>query len=28
VNDFHGSEQLGVTAIPPRDYLNLIQEQP
>lgn len=25
VKDFHGSEQLGVTAIPPRDFLNLIR---
>jgi len=28
VNDFHGSEQLGVTAIPPRDFLSLIRKQP
>jgi predicted nucleic acid-binding protein len=28
VNDFHGSEQLGVTAIPPRDFLNLIRTPP
>ena len=28
VNDFRGSEQLGVTAIPPRDFLNLIRKQP
>ena len=25
VKDFHGSEQLGVTAITPRDFLNLIR---
>ena len=24
VKDFHGSEQLGVTAVTPRDFLNLI----
>lgn len=28
VNDFHGSEQLGVTAIPPGDFLNVIRKQP
>jgi hypothetical protein len=28
VNDFHGSEQLGVTAIAPREFLNLIRKQP
>lgn len=28
VNDFHGSEQLGVTAIPPRDFLSLIRKLP
>ena len=25
VNDFHGSDQLGVTALSPRDFLNLIR---
>jgi len=25
VKDFHGSEQLGVTALAPRDFLNLIR---
>jgi len=25
VKDFHGSEQLGVTAVTPRDFLNLIR---
>jgi predicted nucleic acid-binding protein len=25
VKDFHGSEQLGVTALSPRDFLNLIR---
>ena len=25
VKDFHGSEKLGVTAITPRDFLNLIR---
>jgi predicted nucleic acid-binding protein len=25
VNDFRGSEQLGVTALPPREFLNLIR---
>jgi len=25
VKDFHGSEQLGVTAVAPRDFLNLIR---
>jgi hypothetical protein len=28
LNDFRGSEQLGVTAIPPREFLNLIRTQP
>jgi putative PIN family toxin of toxin-antitoxin system len=28
VTDFHGSEQLGVTAITPRDFLNLIRKRP
>ncbi len=28
VNDFHGSEQLGVTAIRPREFLKLIRKQP
>ena len=28
VNDFRGSEQLGIKAIPPRDFLNLIRKQP
>ena len=28
VNDFCGSEQLGIKAIPPRDFLNLIRKQP
>ena len=27
VKDFHGSEQLGVTAITPRDFLNLIRSK-
>jgi putative PIN family toxin of toxin-antitoxin system len=28
VADFHGSEQLGVTALSPRDFLNLIRKAP
>jgi predicted nucleic acid-binding protein len=28
VDDFHGSEQLGVTAIRPREFLKLIRKQP
>lgn len=28
VKDFRGSEQLGVTAIQPRDFLNLIRARP
>ena len=28
VKDFHGSNQLGVTAILPRDFLNLIRPNP
>ena len=28
VKDFHGSEQLGVTALPPREFLNLIRKRP
>ena len=28
VKDFHGSEQLGVTALSPRDFLNLIRKKP
>ena len=27
VKDFHGSGQLGVTALPPREFLNLIRTQ-
>ena len=27
VKDFHGSEQLGVTAITPREFLNLIRKK-
>jgi predicted nucleic acid-binding protein len=27
VRDFHGSEQLGVAALPPREYLNLIRKK-
>jgi len=27
VKDFHGSEQLGVTALRPGEFLNLIQKQ-
>lgn len=27
VKDFHGSEELGITAITPRDFLNLIRSQ-
>jgi putative PIN family toxin of toxin-antitoxin system len=27
VKDFHGSEQLGITALPPRDFLHLIQNR-
>ena len=27
VKDFHGAEQLGVTAITPRDFLNLIRKR-
>jgi putative PIN family toxin of toxin-antitoxin system len=27
VKDFHGSEQLGVTAIAPREFLNLIRKK-
>ena len=26
VKDFHGCEELGVTAIPPREFLNLIRQ--
>ena len=26
VNDFHGSEQLGVIALTPRDFLNLVRK--
>jgi putative PIN family toxin of toxin-antitoxin system len=28
VSDFHGSEQLGVTALSPREFLNLIRRKP
>jgi hypothetical protein len=28
VNDFRGAEQLGVTALSPRDFLNLIRGKP
>jgi len=28
VPDFHGSERLGVTAMSPRDFLNLIRKKP
>ncbi len=28
VKDFHGSEQLGVTALAPREFLNLIRKKP
>jgi hypothetical protein len=28
VRDFHGSEQLGVTALSPRDFLTLIRRKP
>lgn len=28
VNDFRGSERLGVKAVTPRDFLNLIRKQP
>jgi hypothetical protein len=28
VKDFHGSEQLGVSALPPREFLNLIRRKP
>jgi len=28
VKDFHGSEQLGVTALSPREFLNLIRKKP
>jgi putative PIN family toxin of toxin-antitoxin system len=28
VRDFRGSEQLGVTALAPRDFLNLIRKKP
>jgi putative PIN family toxin of toxin-antitoxin system len=28
VKDFHGSEQLGVTALSPRDFLHLIRKRP
>jgi hypothetical protein len=28
VKDFHGSEQLGVTALSPREFLSLIREKP
>jgi putative PIN family toxin of toxin-antitoxin system len=27
VKDFHGTEQLGVTAIPPREFLKLVQNK-
>jgi hypothetical protein len=27
VSDFHGSEQLGVTAVTPRDFLKLIRKK-
>jgi putative PIN family toxin of toxin-antitoxin system len=28
VKDFHGSEQLGVTALSPREFLNLLRKKP
>ena len=28
VKDFHGSEQLGVTALSPREFLNLLRNSP
>jgi putative PIN family toxin of toxin-antitoxin system len=28
VKDFHGSEQLGVTAVSPRDFLRLLRNEP
>ena len=28
LKDFRGSERLGVTALPPRDFLNLIRKRP
>jgi len=28
IKDFHGSEQLGVIALSPRDFLNLIRKKP
>jgi putative PIN family toxin of toxin-antitoxin system len=28
VKDFHGSEQLGITAVTPRDFLKLIRTKP
>jgi len=28
VKDFHGSEQLGVAALAPREFLNLIRKKP
>jgi putative PIN family toxin of toxin-antitoxin system len=28
VNDFRGSEQLGITVISPREFLNVIRKQP
>jgi hypothetical protein len=28
VRDFHGSEQLGVTALSPREFLNLLRKKP
>jgi putative PIN family toxin of toxin-antitoxin system len=28
VNDFHGSEQFGVTALAPREFLNLLRKKP
>jgi hypothetical protein len=27
VTDFHGAEQLGVTALSPREFLNLIRNK-
>ena len=28
VKDFHGAEELGVTALSPRDFLNLLRTKP
>jgi putative PIN family toxin of toxin-antitoxin system len=28
VKDFHGTEQLGITALSPREFLNLIRKKP